>query len=110
MAKVIDHDQDIHERDHRAIAKQRQYEEQAQPRQRQSLGKIRFTVRVSSIVPRDHPMKAESWEFVFSERCDVVRVKDSLLFELRCVLVRLNHVVSLIVNANHSITCAINAQ
>jgi len=55
-------------------------------------------------------MKADSWEFVFSEKCDVVRVKDSLLFELRCVLVRLNHVVSLIVNANHSITCAINAQ
>ena len=37
-------------------------------------------------------MKADSWEFVFSEKCDVVRVKDSLLFELPRLLVRSDRV------------------
>jgi len=48
-------------------------------------------------------MKADSWEFVFSEKCDVVRVKDSLLFELPRLLVRSDRVARFIVNANHSI-------
>ena len=51
-------------------------------------------------------MKAESWEFVFSEKCDVVRAKDSLLFKLPCVLVRFNHIASFVANANHSIMWA----
>jgi hypothetical protein len=44
-------------------------------------------------------MKAESWEFVFSEKCDVVRVKDSPLFELTRVLVGFNHIARFIENA-----------
>jgi hypothetical protein len=49
-------------------------------------------------------MKAESWKIPSSGKFDVTRVKDSLLFELASVLVRLDHVASFIVNANHSLT------
>jgi hypothetical protein len=40
---------------------------------------------------------------VFSEKWDVLRVKTLPLFEIALVLVRFDHVASLIVNANHSI-------
>src|SRR5262245_12907824 len=39
----------------------------------------------------------------FSKNCDLMRVKTSPLFELAHVLVRLNHVASWIVNANHGL-------
>jgi hypothetical protein len=39
----------------------------------------------------------------FSGKCEVTRAKTSPLFEIASVLVRLGHVASIIVNANHSI-------
>jgi hypothetical protein len=39
----------------------------------------------------------------FSEKCDAMRVKTLSFFELARVLVRLDHVASFIVNANHSV-------
>jgi hypothetical protein len=48
-------------------------------------------------------MKAESWEIPFSGKCEVRRVETSSRFELASVLVRLDHVASFIVNANHGI-------
>ena len=45
-------------------------------------------------------MKAESWKIPFSGKGDVMRGKTSPFFELARVLVRLDNVVRLIINAN----------
>jgi hypothetical protein len=42
-------------------------------------------------------------EIGFSGKCDVVRGKNSPLFEIASVLVRLDHAARFIVNVNHSI-------
>src|SRR5260370_32879218 len=42
-------------------------------------------------------------EIGFSGKCDVMRVKNSPLFEVARVLVRFNHVARFIVNANHGV-------
>jgi hypothetical protein len=39
----------------------------------------------------------------FSKKCDAIRVKTSPLFEIARVLVRLNHVASIIVHANYGV-------
>jgi hypothetical protein len=39
----------------------------------------------------------------FSQKCGVMRVKNSPLFEIARVLVRFDHVASVIVNANDGI-------
>jgi hypothetical protein len=40
---------------------------------------------------------------LLSDKCDVVRAKTSRLFELALVLVRLDHVASFIINADHGV-------
>jgi hypothetical protein len=50
-----------------------------------------------------YPMSAGSWKILFSGKCDPDASKKYLrLFEFAPVLVRFNHVASIIVDANHS--------
>jgi hypothetical protein len=42
-------------------------------------------------------------EMRFSRNCDLMRVKNSPLFEIALVLVRFDHTARSIINANHSI-------
>jgi hypothetical protein len=56
----------------------------------------------SACLARDYPTQAESFNIHFSGKEDVMRGKTLPLFELASVLVRLDHVARLIVNANHS--------
>ena len=49
------------------------------------------------------PDKSGNIERRFSKKCDLMRGKNSPLFELASVFVRVDHIARLIVNANHSV-------
>jgi hypothetical protein len=51
----------------------------------------------------ERPTKAETLEIDFSGKRGTLRAKTSPLFEIARLLVRLDHVASVIVNPNHSI-------
>ena len=53
--------------------------------------------------PSQLPDESGIMELRLSGKCGVIRVKTSPLFEIACVLVRFDHVASLIVNANHAL-------
>jgi len=52
---------------------------------------IQLTYWTSLTPSIDDSMKAESREIPFTRKCNVMRVKNSALFEIAVVLVRLDH-------------------
>jgi hypothetical protein len=58
----------------------------------------------SVCLSRNQLIKAESWKFPFSGKCDVMRVKPHHSLKIAFMLLRRDHVASVIVNANHSVT------
>jgi len=62
---------------------------------------IQLTYWTSLTPSIDDSMKAESREIPFTRKCNVMRVKNSALFEIAVVLVRVDQVASFIINANH---------
>jgi hypothetical protein len=48
-------------------------------------------------------VKVTPWKFVFSAKRELMRGKTSPLFEIALVLVRFDHVASVIINADHGI-------